>query len=124
MELESAKLFFPFNFAKYQMPAPRFIYHIVTSAELQSQDKDVFISAQLENEGFIHCSKLEQLNGTIRRFYKAKKDLRILKIDTSLLNVPLIYEAAGDGSGFFPHVFGAISRLAITEILEPPFKFP
>jgi uncharacterized protein (DUF952 family) len=107
------------------MAAPRFIYHILTESEWQSKrDNEVYTPESLEHEGFIHCSRLEQLNATIKRFFKDKRDLRVLKIDTALLNVPLIYEAAENGSGFFPHIFGSITLEAVTEVVEPPFKFP
>jgi len=110
-----------------EMPAPRFIYHIVLIADwLKQKDDETYFPSGFDDDGFIHCSRLEQLNATIKRFYKTKKDkdLRVLRIDTTQLNVPLIYEAAEDGSGFFPHVFGRISAQAITEVIESPFKFP
>jgi len=107
------------------MAAPRFIYHILSASEWgNTKNAEVYTPESLEHEGFIHCSRLEQLNSTIKRFYKNTKELRVLKIDTTLLNVPLIYEAAENGSGFFPHVFGSITIEAITEVVEPPFKFP
>lgn len=99
------------------MAAPKFIYHIVCLSDWETQKSQAeFTAASLEAEGFIHCSREEQIKGTLKRFFKNRKDLRILKIDTSLLNVPVIYEAADDGSGFFPHVFGTITMRAIADV--------
>jgi uncharacterized protein (DUF952 family) len=102
------------------MAAPRFIYHIVCVSDWEQQKSlSEYTAASLDAEGFIHCSKEEQISGTLKRFFKNRKDLRILKIDTSLLNVPVIYEAADDGSGFFPHVFGTITMRAIADVELP-----
>ena len=105
------------------MAAPRFIFHIAFAKNWNAQiDEPEYLSDSLEHEGFIHCSKLEQLPNTLKRFFKGKKDIQILKIDTSLVNVPLIYEAADDGSGFFPHLFGGILKQAIVEVWDAPFE--
>ena len=105
------------------MAAPRFIFHIAFAKNWNAQiDEPEYLSDSLEHEGFIHCSKLEQLPNTLKRFFKGKKDIQILKIDTTLVNVPLIYEAADDGSGFFPHLFGGILKQAIVEVWDAPFE--
>ena len=105
------------------MAAPKFIYHIVCLSDWEIQKSHAeFTAASLEAEGFIHCSREEQIKGTLKRFFKNRKDLRILKIDTSLLNVPVIYEAADDGSGFFPHVFGTITMRAIADVEIPALQ--
>lgn len=102
------------------MAAPRFIYHIVCLSDWEKQKSlSQFTAHSLDEEGFIHCSKEEQIAGTLKRFFKNRHDLRVLKIDTSLLNVPVIYEAADDGSGFFPHVFGTIAMRAILDVELP-----
>ncbi len=100
-----------------EMAAPRFIYHIVCAKDWELQlQSDSFCAPSLEDKGFIHCSKEEQLKGTLRRFFRNRKDICILKIDTSLLDAAVLYEAADDGSGFFPHVFGAICKQAIVGV--------
>ncbi len=106
------------------MAAPQFIYHIATITDWNNQvnNKDYSINT-LEEEGFIHCSKYEQLQATLKRFFDDRKDIVILKIDSKLLNIPVIYEAADDGSGFFPHAFGPIQMKAVVEVMEYPFNF-
>lgn len=106
------------------MPAPQFIYHIAEEAAwLNQSDEPVYSVDTLDDEGFIHCSRLEQLPATLNRFFENREDICILKIDTKLLQVPLIYEAADDGSGFFPHVFGSIRKSSITQVYNFPFDF-
>lgn len=102
------------------MAAPRFIYHIVFTDEWDRQvDNTSFSTTSFEEEGFIHCSKFEQVSGTLKRFFRNRTDVRILKIDTTLLDAPVLYEAADDGSGFFPHIFGSICKQAIVEVELP-----
>jgi uncharacterized protein (DUF952 family) len=102
------------------MAAPRFIYHIVFTDEWDRQkDNTIYSTSNFEDEGFIHCSKVEQISGTLKRFFRNRTDIRILKIDTTLLDAPVLYEAADDGSGFFPHIFGSICMQAIVEVEMP-----
>lgn len=106
------------------MAAPQFIYHIAILADWENQTNEKEYSIESLNEdGFIHCSKYEQLNATLKRFFEDRKDIVVLRIDTKLLNIPLIYEAADDGSGFFPHAFGPIQKNAIVEVITFPFDF-
>ncbi|MEX1188656.1 MAG: DUF952 domain-containing protein [Bacteroidia bacterium] len=106
------------------MAAPQFIYHIASVSDWKAQvQSSEYSNDSLEEEGFIHCSKYEQLEGTLKRFFENREDILILKMDTKMMNVPVIYEAADDGSGFFPHVFGVIQKKAVMETLSFPFNF-
>lgn len=104
------------------MAAPQYIYHIATLSDWDSQvDSFEYSLKSLDVEGFIHCSKFEQIAATLKRFFANHKDLLLLKIDTKRLNSPLIYEASSDGSGFFPHSFGPINKSSIVEVYQFPF---
>jgi len=106
------------------MPAPKYIYHIASLSDWEQQrESKVYSVPSLEDEGFIHCSKLEQLPATLKRFFSKRTDLVILKLDTGLMQVPVIYEAADDGSGFFPHVFGVIALTCVAGVENYPFNF-
>lgn len=106
------------------MAAPQHIYHIAACSDWESmKNSNEYSIETLEKEGFIHCSKWEQLPATIKRYFANRDDIVLLKIDTKRLNAPLIYEAASDGSGFFPHAFGPINTSSVIQILEFPFDF-
>ena len=106
------------------MGAPQHIYHIAVRSDWESMKNSTEYAIEtLESEGFIHCSKWEQLQATIKRFFLERDDILLLKIDTKRLNAPLIYESAADGSGFFPHAFGPINTSSIIQVLEYPFDF-
>jgi uncharacterized protein (DUF952 family) len=92
------------------------IYHFTTIEEWDSQlqNEDYFPSAFLK-EGFIHCSKKEQLKGVLERFFKNVDEVYLLKISATKLTAQLKVEKASNGD-FFPHVYGKINKTAIDEI--------
>jgi uncharacterized protein (DUF952 family) len=103
------------------MNNPRNIYHIVLKTEWEKQiDLPEYSAESLDLEGFIHASNLEQIEGTLIRFFASEMgNVVILKIDTTLLLPKLVYEPAGDE--LFPHIFGGINKNSVVEILGDEF---
>ena len=94
------------------------IYHITTKIEWQNaQQQGFYEAASLPVEGFIHCSKANQVDGVLERYYKGKTDLVKLVIDTSKLANKLIYELASSVNQEFPHVYGQINLEAIVDVI-------
>jgi uncharacterized protein (DUF952 family) len=95
------------------------IYHITTKKEWEQAKKDGFyIAASLPIEGFIHCSKAEQVDGVLDRYYKESKDLVKLVINVTKLNHKLIYELAPSVNQEFPHIYGSINIDAVIDVVE------
>ncbi len=68
----------------------------------------------LEQEGFIHCSTREQLQGTANRFYADIDQLVVLTIDPELVNSPIVYEPPAAGLDvLFPHIYGPLPVAAV-----------
>lgn len=94
------------------------IYHITTSKEWEIAQKDGFyVAASLPIEGFIHCSKAEQVDGVLERYYKGVTGLVKLVIDTTKLNHKLVYELAPSVNEEFPHIYGSINVEAVIEVV-------
>ncbi len=78
----------------------------------------------LEEEGFIHCSTPEQLEGVLSRYYAGcHDDLLLLTVDPPRLGSPLRWDVVNSATGErFPHVYGPITPDAVTatELLHPP----
>ena len=72
--------------------------------------------ADLEQEGFIHCSTAAQWPGTVERFYADVHELLLLHIDESVLEATLVYEQLGDAPEPFPHVYGPIPVTAVVRV--------
>jgi uncharacterized protein (DUF952 family) len=69
----------------------------------------------LEQEGFIHASRREQVGPTFSRFYAdAREPLVLLTIDTDRLDVPWREDPVGDDT--FPHLYGALSPRAVVDV--------
>ncbi len=95
-----------------------FIYHITTSVWWHKQSAlDSYATETLDEEGFIHCSTLEQVAGTLERYYANQKGLLLLHIDPALLKPELKFEKSTNGE-IFPHIFGEINKSAIIKVEE------
>ena len=92
------------------------IYHITPASWWNNfSSLDFYESPTLKEEGFIHCSKKEQVAGVLGRYYANEKNLLLLQIDSRLLTVALKFEVATNNESF-PHVFGAINKNAIVSV--------
>jgi uncharacterized protein (DUF952 family) len=65
----------------------------------------------LETEGFIHCSRPEQVLAVANRFYRGLPDLVLLWIDPEQVSAEIHWEAA-DGE-VFPHLYGPLTPQAV-----------
>ena len=104
------------------------IFHITQRQQWDSaQVIGSYRGDTLDTEGFIHCSKLEQVVGVANRFYAEQSGLVLLSLAIALLQAELCYESA-DGDDF-PHLYGALNLDAVVQVIdfEPApagFKLP
>lgn len=96
--------------------APRNIYHVAQQAEWDAQrPSGSYSPAAFVSEGFIHCSKKEQVGGTLRRFFAGRTDVVLLSIDTEALESPLRWEEDEPGE-LYPHLYGPLNLDAVIEV--------
>ncbi|WP_338700350.1 DUF952 domain-containing protein [Streptomyces sp. Q6] len=77
----------------------------------------------LQEEGFIHCSFPHQLRGVAELLYGAAPapgELVVLVIDPALLDVPVRVEEVSPGGPRFPHIYGPLPVVAVTEVRDWP----
>lgn len=69
---------------------------------------------------FTHACYPEQLAGVLERFYAGtpREELVLLEVDPA--GLPVRVEAAGDGAGDFPHVYGPIPVASVTATRPVP----
>ena len=86
----------------------KFVYKICTKDEwLTAKTKKIFFGSKKDQEdGYIHFSDKEQLEGTLSKFFTNQKKLILLEIDALKLD-NLIYEQASDGN-MFPHLYSSL----------------
>lgn len=95
------------------------IYHVVNLPRWEEAITLGYYEApSLTTEGFIHCSKKEQVEAVINRYYPGQTDLLILHIDEAKLGAVHIFELAPSVNEEFPHVFGRINLDAVVDITK------
>ena len=102
-------------------PPPERIFHIATAADWRrTLDDGTYttstVGVSLEEEGFIHASRREQVQGVFDRYYAALgEDLVLLTIDPArLTDAEVRVEAVGADT--YPHVYGPINRRAVVDV--------
>lgn len=71
----------------------------------------------LAEQGFIHCSYTDQVEGTLARFYGDLDDVVVLTLDPDRLDAEVVDEPAEDGT-LFPHVHGPLTIGAVVEVVR------
>jgi uncharacterized protein (DUF952 family) len=67
----------------------------------------------LDDEGFIHCSRADQVNTVANTYYRQVPDLMLLVIDASQVDAPIAYEGADNRGQPFPHIYGPLNLDAV-----------
>lgn len=95
------------------------IYHVIKKEDWEAAQQQGFYEApSLAIEGFIHCSRQEQVKGVIQRYYSNQKELLLLSIDEDKLNAPLKNELAPSVNEAFPHIYGKLNLDAVINVEE------
>jgi uncharacterized protein (DUF952 family) len=96
-----------------------YIYHIVEKDYFHAQEKkENYVADSLEEQGFIHFSKTDQLLQVANSFYKGKNQLYILKVDENALTAELKMEPpleAPNSGMLFPHLYGPLNWNAVVK---------
>jgi uncharacterized protein (DUF952 family) len=101
------------------MEYPQYIYHITTPEKwAEAQVTGYYEAGSLRTEGFIHCSREEQVPGVLNRYYQGKTGLLKLVIDTVQLVPRLEYELSPSTGELFPHIYGSLNISAIKEVIQ------
>lgn len=72
----------------------------------------------LATEGFIHCSRPDQMLAVANAFYRGGRDLVLLWIDPLLVEAEVRFETVGEQT--FPHLYGELNLEAVAAV--KPFE--
>jgi len=91
------------------------IYKILDKEDLKKAKSNGAYSGSSKDieDGYIHFSSQEQVEGTLKKYYSEEKNLILLKVETLNLD-HLVWEQASDGN-FFPHLY---SSLDLTNVVD------
>ncbi|MFB6112229.1 MAG: nickel insertion protein [Halobacteriaceae archaeon] len=96
-------------------PTDRIVHLVPAETWAASDDESAYAPSSVEEAGFVHCAKPEQVPTVANANFDTQTDLRALVIDPRKLSSPVRYEATRDR--YFPHVYGPLDRDAI--VAEP-----
>lgn len=93
------------------------IFHLATPEEwATAQAMGSVAPRSLATEGFVHCSRADQLDGTIQRHYAGIDDLVLLRLDEARLGDDLLWEESRPGERY-PHLYRAIALDEVAEVI-------
>jgi len=98
------------------------IFHIARhslwqEAVVDGRYRQSTVARTLDEEGFIHASGADQLQGVADRYYQdVPEPLVLLVIDPDRLDVPLVHESPPGRDETFPHIYGPLPVAAVAEV--------
>lgn len=102
------------------MALPDRIFHIATDADWRrTLETGTYttstVGRTLDEEGFIHASRRDQVQGVFDRYYAGLGEhLVLLTIDPRRLDAEVRVDPVGDDT--YPHVYGPINRSAVVDV--------
>jgi uncharacterized protein (DUF952 family) len=97
------------------------LLHVLSaSAWSEAQQQPEYRPPSLRDEGFVHCSLVDQIVGVANRFYRGQDDLVLLVLDPDRLGAEVVFEDLYGHGGEFPHLYGPLNVDAVTEVIPFP----
>lgn len=101
---------------KYQK---EIILHITTSGEWRhAMGVGIYQAASLSSEGFIHCSRREQVVRVANTFFRGQAGLVLLCIDRDRVIAQIRDENLEGGEEHFPHIYGPLNLEAVRQVIN------
>jgi uncharacterized protein (DUF952 family) len=94
------------------------IFHIATGEAFSKEQIDSYRPALFALEGFIHCSKADQVIKVADARFRGQMGLRLLCIDTEKVKAEIRYENLEGGQELFPHIYGELNPEAVVKVSE------
>ena len=98
------------------------IFHIAEAAEwnealAEGDYRRSTLGYTLDQVGFIHCSRRDQVEAVANAVYRDLSDLVLLLIDREKVHAEIRDESLEGGSDLFPHIYGPLNLDAVTSVL-------
>jgi uncharacterized protein (DUF952 family) len=111
------------NRGSYVTPEPEtIILHLTPRVDWETaQRAGAYRADTLEAEGFVHCSKSDQVVRVAEAYFAGRHGLVLLVLDPAQLMSEVRWEPGTDKPDeLFPHVYGPINLEAVRDVL--PFE--
>ena len=94
------------------------IFHITKRGEWERAQREGSYQAQtLASEGFIHCSRSDQVIRIANTLFRGQMGLVLLEIDPRQVRAEIRYENCEGGQEDFPHIYGALDLGSVVRVL-------
>ena len=108
----------------YAQSMEKLIYTLVRAADWRAAEQAGAYhgSADDRHDGFLHFSTAPQLRASAAKHRAGIADLLMVEVSAAALGAALKWEPASGGSrpGLFPHLYGALPLLAVTQVVPLP----
>jgi uncharacterized protein (DUF952 family) len=95
------------------------IFHITGRGEWErAQREGDYRAPSLASEGFIHCSRGDQVIRVADRLFRGRTGLVLLEIDAVRVRAEIRYENCEGGQEDFPHIYGPLDLDSVVRVLE------
>ena len=96
---------------------PMKIFHITEKKIWENALREGrYLPEGYNEDGFIHCSELDQVLDVADAFYSGQDDLVLLEIDSHRVNFPVKYESTEGNEKRFPHLYGPLILEAVLQV--------
>ena len=86
------------------------------AAEAAGRYERSTVDRSLADEGFIHCSFVDQVPQIASLFYAGRDDVVVLTIDPALVAADIRVEPAPGTGDEFPHIYGPLPTAAVVAV--------
>ena len=94
------------------------IFHITKRAEWERAEREgIYQTPTLASEGFIHCSRSEQVIRIANARFTGQTGLVLLEIDPRQVSAEIRYENCEGGQEDFPHIYGALDGGSVVRVV-------
>jgi uncharacterized protein (DUF952 family) len=93
------------------------IFHITKRSEWERAEREgAYRTQTLASEGFIHCSRSDQVIRIANGLFRGQTGLVLLEIDTRQVRPEIRFENCEGGQEVFPHIYGALELDAVVRV--------
>lgn len=98
-------------------PFGQVIYHILPAEDWEkAQDAGIYSPENMESEGFIHCSRIDQVERTFRVHFSGQEGLLLLCIAVEEVGAEIRDEDLYGAGQTFPHIYGPLNLDAVVGV--------
>ena len=104
---------------KCEEPFGQVIYHILPAEDWEkAQAVGIYSPDSIKSEGFIHCSRADQVERSLKVHFSGQEGLLLLCIAVSKVGAEIRDEDLYDAGQEFPHIYGPLNLDAVVGVLS------